>query len=317
MPTTEAEDMDVEARLTPFRLKPQFAERPWGRPNLRPWYPETGTTELVGEAWLSGPECVIDSGEHTGRTLGEIGQDFQRQLGGTLEKGEFPLLVKMLFPQEKLSVQVHPNDEQARAAGLPRGKTECWYVVEAEPGATIALGLRSGVSVEDIRAGVANGTVEDLLEMLPVAEGDMIFVDAGTVHAIGKGVVLLEVQQSSDVTYRLFDYGRGRELHLEQGLAVLNTSTEAGKVESRLMDGFGRLIEGKYFVIDRFDLQPGSAIEMSMDGTGCVVGLTGKAAVNEVLFEAGQAVIVPDGSVTLSSATGASFLRCWEPGAKT
>ena len=295
--------------LNPFRLKPVFAERIWGRTDLRPWYHDTGTTEKVGEAWLTGPQSRIIDGEYQGRTLG----DLAAQCVGSLGDGEFPLLVKILFPDDKLSVQVHPDDAQARAMGQKRGKTECWYVLDAVPGATVACGLKPGIGVEDLECGAADGTMEQMLTMLPVKAGDMVFVDAGTVHAIGPGVTLLEVQQTSDVTYRLFDYGRPRELHLEQGLAVVKTRTDAGKVHPRKMyDGlFTRLIHTKYFIVDRFPVDPGSAFEMPMDGVGCLVGLEGSLAANGTRFHAGEAVVIPVGSVTLTSAEGGVFVRCW------
>ncbi len=138
--------------------------------------------------------------------------------------------MKLLFPNDKLSVQVHPDDAQAQAMGQPRGKTECWYVLEAEPGATIALGLKTGATADVVRAAIAGGTMEDWMEWVPVSVGDMVFVDAGTVHAIGPGVVLLETQQTCDVTFRMYDYGRPRELHVEQALKVMRAKTAAGKV---------------------------------------------------------------------------------------
>ena len=299
-----------EARVSPFLLKPRFAERIWGKLDLRPWYEDTGVAEKVGEAWLTGPDCVAATGPLTGKPLGDLAKEFPGQLGN----GEFPLLVKMLFPSEKLSVQVHPNDEEARKLGLPRGKTECWYILEADPGAAVACGLKSGVSLDDVRSAITDGSLEDKLEMIPVEVGDMIFVDAGTVHAIGPGVTLLEVQQTSDVTYRLFDYGRPRELHLDDGLAVLKLKTSAGKIKPKKMDRFTRLIETEYFVVDRFEVVAGDTFEMPIDGTGCVAGLRGEAAVNDVEFSAGHAVIVAEGSVSVSSRQGATIVRCWEPG---
>jgi mannose-6-phosphate isomerase len=295
--------------LQPVKLKPKFAERVWGRTSLAPWYAETGTSEKVGEAWLTGPDCLIVGGEHDGRTLADLSQ----QCVGTLGDGEFPLLVKMLFPDEKLSVQVHPNDEEAKALGLKRGKTECWYVLEAVEGATVACGLKLGVELEHVRTAISDGTLEELLDMIPVSVGDMIFVDAGTVHAIGPGVVLLEVQQMCDVTYRLFDYGRPRELHIEAGLAVVNTRANAGKRIAKDGNGYTRLIQEKYFVVDRFEVHAGTTIEMSMDGIGCVVGVEGEAAVNAIRFGVGEAVVIAVGSVTMSSAKGAVFLRVFEP----
>jgi mannose-6-phosphate isomerase len=287
--------------FSPFRLEPSFAERIWGRTTLAPFYPSTGTQEKVGEAWLTGPQSKVVTGIFEGKTLAEV-------------HSEFPLLVKMLFPDDKLSVQVHPDDEQARALGLARGKTECWYVLQSEPGAKVACGLKAGTSVEDVRLAIAEGTLEDLMEWLEVAPGEMVFVDAGTVHAIGPGMTLLEVQQTCDVTYRLYDYGRPRELHLEQGLAVVKPKTRAGKVEPRQMEqGFTRLIETEYFIVDRFVLEPGEAIEMPMDGIGCIAGLSGSGAVNEVRFDAGQAVVIADGSVTMTSQHGCTYVRCYEP----
>ncbi len=267
--------------MTTTKVRPVFAERVWGKRDLRPWYPVHGEA-VYGEAWLTGAECLR---EDTGERL-----------------GEYPLLVKMLFPADKLSVQVHPDDAEARARGFERGKTECWYVLEAAPGATVACGLRDGVTVEGLRAAVAAGTAEECLEMVPVGVGDMVFVDAGTVHAIGPGVTLLEVQQTCDVTYRLYDYGRPRELHLEAGLGVVKVSTGAGKVAAREMDGFVRLIEERYFVVDRY--VAGSAV-----GGGCLVGLEGEWTVDGVGFGVGECVVTEGGVVEGSGV----FVRCWVP----
>jgi len=278
--------------------------------SLKPWYDETGTTEPVGEAWLTGPQCVVEEGELEGRTLASL----SGELGG-----EFPLLVKLLFPNEKLSVQVHPDDAQAQSAGETRGKTECWYVLEAEPGAAVALGLKPGSDTAKIKKAIADGTMEDLMEWVPVSVGDMLFVDAGTVHAIGPGVVLLETQQTSDVTYRLYDYGRPRELHLEQGLKVIRPKTQAGKVLPKEMDGFTRLIAQKYFVVDRFDLGEMEERRVRMDGPGCLVGIEGNLWVitpgEETELEPGKAVVVPAGTaeVMVEAEDGARFVRCVAP----
>src|ERR1019366_7099775 len=211
----------MESKVGLFRLAPWFSARPWGRTDLRPWYGSTGTTERVGKAWLTGPQSVVETGPMAGRTLAAVVAEAGERLLGKDGGVEFPLLVKLLFPDDKLSVQVHPDDAQAQAMGQPRGKTECWYVLEAAPGATIALGLRPGATPEAVRAGIANGTMEEWMQWVPVEVGDMVFVDAGTVHAIGPGVVLLETQQTSDTTFRMYDYGRPRELHVEDGLRVM------------------------------------------------------------------------------------------------
>jgi mannose-6-phosphate isomerase len=258
-----------------------------------------------------------------GRTLAQVAAGAGEALLDTGET-EFPLLVKLLFPNDKLSVQVHPDDAQAQAMGQPRGKTECWYVLEAAPGATIGLGLSRGATVESVRGAIADGTLEELMEWVPVTVGDMVFVDAGTVHAIGPGVVLLETQQTCDTTFRMYDYGRPRELHVEQALRAMKTQTAAGKVAPRAMDGAGsgfmRLIEQKYFVVDRYDVEGAGEVTVPIEGAGCLVGLTGSAAViggpeGEVELVAGKAMVLPAGCGEVIVGTGArvSFVRCWAP----
>jgi mannose-6-phosphate isomerase len=305
----------------PFRLKPFFSERVWGKPNLKPWYDDTGTDKLVGEAWLTGPQCIIATGPLAGRSLDEAALAFPDELLTPGAMAEFPLLVKMLFPDAKLSVQVHPDDAQAQAVGQHRGKTECWYVLEAEPGATVALGLKPGTTLDAVAVGAQDGSMESLLSWLPVSAGDMIFVDAGTVHAIGHGVVLLETQQTCDVTYRLYDYGRPRELHLAQGLAVTKLHTAAGKVPPVAMNGFTRLIDQRYFVVDRFDLAAG-AIASLADVTGvsgCVVCLKGSGTVvsdqGSVELGIGGAVVVPAKAtgVSVKADEALTLFRCFEP----
>src|ERR1035441_3033810 len=308
--------------LGPFRLAPWFSPRPWGRLDLRPWYVDTGTTEPVGEAWLTGPESVVETGAMAGRTLAAVAAEAGEVLLGVGGGAEFPLLVKLLFPNDKLSVQVHPDDAQAQAMGQPRGKTECWYVLEAAPGATIALGLREGATVEGGRAAVGAGTMEEWMEWVPVSVGGMVFVDAGTVHAIGPGVVLLETQQTSDITFRMYDYGRPRELHVEQALGVMKLKTAAGKVKPVAMDGFTRLIAQKYFVVDRYEVGAGREVVIPIAEAGCLVGLRGSGLVEcagaaPVELLRGQAVVVPAdcASVNVQTKYDVSFDHCFAPNA--
>ena len=228
-------------KIGPLVLKPTRSPRIWGVRSLEPWFDVKDLPEPVGEMWLTDETCVIEGGPHDGQTLRDIQPDF-------------PLLMKVLFPADKLSVQVHPNDAEAQQVGEPRGKTECWYVMSAEPGATVALGFKEAMALEDVRAAIEDGTLEDKMAHVPVKAGDMVFVDAGTVHAIEPGVIILETQEYSDITYRLFDYGRPRELHLERGLAVTKMKTQAGVVASREVDGHTELVRSEYFVVDRMDV---------------------------------------------------------------
>src|SRR5947199_2014141 len=171
-----------------MKLATRQVEKPWGRTALPPPFGDIGGRR-IGEIWFEGP-------------------------------GDLPLLAKYIFTSEKLSVQVHPDDEAARERGLRRGKSECWYIIDAEPGAVLGLGLKEEISREALRAAAHEGSIEALMDWVPVAAGDFHFVPAGTVHAIGAGIALLEFQQASDVTYRLYDYGRPRALHLDDAVAV-------------------------------------------------------------------------------------------------
>jgi mannose-6-phosphate isomerase len=273
--------------IGPVSLRPIFSERVWGVERLPKWYAQPEAGKPVGEAWLTAETCVVDAGKFAGVSLGEMTKRFPEAFAGGAG-AEFPLLVKTLFPREKLSVQVHPNDAQAGALGLGRGKTECWYVLSAEPGAELALGFREGISHDEIRAAIANGTLEEKLNYLPVKAGDMVFVDAGTVHSIGPGMVILETQEYSDITYRLYDFGRPRELHVDAGLAVTRTSSSAGLVEPVAMDGFTRMVASDYFVVDRF----------VAEDVGVPLGLSGKMQMLFALSE-GASVEGAAGSVRL------------------
>lgn len=171
------------------RLRARPVERVWGRRALPAGFPRPPGDEPIGEIWFEPPD-------------------------------DAELLVKYLFTSERLSIQVHPDDAAARASGFERGKDEAWYVIDAEPGAAIGLGLTREVSREELRRAALDGSIENLLDWRPVTPGDLLYSPAGTIHAIGGGIALIEVQQNADITYRLYDYGRPRELHLDEGLTV-------------------------------------------------------------------------------------------------
>lgn len=179
------------------RFEPALHNRVWGVRDLRPWINRHGLASPVGEAWYQCPGL--------------------------------PLL-KWIFTTERLSVQVHPDDSYAMAHHNSPGKTEAWYVVHAEPGATLGLGLRQELTAEAARAAAADGSIENLLNWVPVTPGDSVFIPAGAIHAIGGGLVIAEIQQDSDITYRLYDYGRGRELHLDRGLEVADLRPWTGEI---------------------------------------------------------------------------------------
>jgi mannose-6-phosphate isomerase len=233
----------------------------WGSRDLRPWYnvvAESG--DPVGEAWLSGDECVASSGAHAGETLGLLFAEYPESLlGRSAPSSGSPLLIKVLFAKEKLSVQVHPDDAMARKYGDPRGKTECWYALEAEPGAQVACGLKPGTTLDEVKTGIETGTLESNLNLVDVLQGDAIFVDAGTVHAIWPGSILLETQQNCDLTYRLYDYGRGRELHIARSLEAIHLKTRAGKLPAKALADRSILIDSDYFRVERISVAGGRA----------------------------------------------------------
>jgi mannose-6-phosphate isomerase len=241
---------------TPFRIEPLFANRVWGYTDLRPWYDRVAQGQPIGEVWLTGDDCLIATGPHAGKTLGSLfHQAPDALLGPGVPSPDSPLLIKTLFAREKLSVQVHPDDKLAQKYGQPRGKTECWYALAAEPGAVVACGLKPGVTLAEIESGIRDHTLEDSLNLIPMTAGDMVLVDAGTVHAIWPGSVILETQQNCDLTYRLYDYGRPRELHIVKGLEAVRLHTRAGKIPPQHFPDRTVLLDVEYFRVERIPVQ--------------------------------------------------------------
>ncbi len=228
------------------QLQPERHYRIWGSTRLEPWFPNT--SEKIGEVWFSEPESLV--------------------------------LVKFLFATENLSVQVHPNDALAQQKGHPRGKTEMWHILRTEPGAKIALGFNTPVTANQVREAALDGSIMGLLRWIPVHPGETWFIPAGAVHAIGAGVTVCEVQQNSDLTYRLFDYGRGRELHLEDSLLAANLSFSPGspRIEAGLQ------VDCPYFQVNRIDV----ATEPTSNLASLIIALSGSGKVGSESFRQGQ-----------------------------
>lgn len=284
--------------LYPFLLLPIFDERPWGVRDLRPIYTKI-VKEPIGESWLTWGESCIANGPFAGRKLGEIAQEYRREFVGSaaVYEDRFPLLVKFLFPAEKLSVQVHPDDAGAQRVGQPYGKTECWYVLQAKPGAQVALGLKPGTTLEEFETSIRENRAEKLLNWINVSAGDMLYVAAGTVHTIGGGMILVETQQSSDITYRLYDYGRGRELHIKNGIAAIKLDSKAGKVISGGTDP-SVLVLSPFFQVQKMKLREPLRASVSRESPHIVVAIDGAgiiecAGMEPVSFAKGEAVVVP------------------------
>ncbi len=316
-------------------MLPTFDPRPWGTYDLSPIYPNRKFEEKIGEAWLTGDDCKIANGPLTGQTLAQVSEKYQRQLVGDAARDahRFPLLLKFLFPHEKLSVQVHPDDEQALRVGEPWGKTECWYVAHAKPGAQIALGLKAGATTAQLEQAIHEKRAEGLLNWLNVYTGDMIYVCGGTVHTLGPGSVIVETQQQSDTTYRLYDYGRPRELHLKDGLAAVKLKVASGKVVRpaptqipRSKNREASLVAAPYFVVDMFEMkdpqqlstQEGSgksSVQILVAVEGC--GVVEAAGAEPVTLAKGDAVVVPASleKFTVRPQWTLEFLKARVPGA--
>ena len=315
-------------------MSPAFDPRPWGTQDLSPIYPNHKFNEKIGESWLSGDDCKVANGPLSGKSLAQLSKHYQRELVGDAARDpkRFPLLLKFLFPHEKLSVQVHPDDAQALRVGQPWGKTECWYVAHAKPGAQIGLGLKPGVTVAQLEQAIHENRAEEVLNWLNVFTGDMIYVAGGTVHTLGPGSIIVETQQQSDTTYRLYDYGRPRELHLKDGMAAVKEQVRSGKVLRPVPRQMGRnrdeaLIRAPYFVVDMFDAKDQfelathddsgkSSVQILVAVEGC--GVIEASGMETVTLAKGDAVVVPAsvGKFSVRPQWSVEFLRAYVPGEK-
>jgi mannose-6-phosphate isomerase len=322
------------AKLYPFLMLQAFDPRPWGTLDLSPIYPNHKFEQKIGEAWLSGDDCKVANGALTGQTLAQLCMEYQGALVGDAARDakRFPLLLKFLFPHEKLSVQVHPDDAQALRVGQPWGKTECWYIAHAKPGAQIALGLKPGVSTQQLEEAIHLKRAEEVLNWINIYAGDMIYVAGGTVHTVGPGSVVVETQQQSDTTYRLYDYGRPRELHLKDGLAAVKEKVNSGKVvraaPEQVQGSKNRhapLVAAPYFVVDMFEakepLQLATSNDAGKNSVQILVAVEGCGVIEApgaepVTFAKGDAVVVPASleSFGVRPQWAVEFLRAYVPG---
>ena len=323
--------------LCPARLEPIFSPRPWGALSLAPLFPQRSRlTEPIGEAWMTGNESAFANGPYAGRNLGEAWREMPVEWRGTSvsSRGVFPILTKFIFAEEKLSVQVHPDDEyaaryEASAGGV--GKTEMWYALHARPGAEVLAGLRPGVTREKLQRAIADGTAEDCLEHVPLSAGEAIFIPARTAHTIGAGLVLCEIQQHSDLTYRVFDYnrrdahGRARELHIDKALAVMRLGAQTcEKLEpfhiqhANAQEDF--FIACRYFATDKWAFDRPITRSTSSERFELLIVLEGAGEIvwsnNKTDYGPAQAWLLPAalGTYGLNPASYTSLLRTYVPG---
>lgn len=253
----------------------EIMPKPWGSTELLPWSPANDAGVPIGELW------------------------FQRR---TPDAPEPALLLKLLFTQEVLSIQVHPGDDDAKAMGLPHGKSEAWYVLSAAADAMVGVGLKSVLTPTQLRAAIANGSIADLVAWRKAVKGDVIVVPAGTIHAIGPGLVLAEIQQRSDTTFRLFDHGRARELHVEQGVSVADAGpAERQAPAQRLSDVRSVLAVNPHFILERLDLPAGSTWELEATHESWLAAIAGNAAIGELEVGIGQGCFIEDETVRVAA----------------
>lgn len=262
-----------------LRLEPSFRGKIWGATALSPWFPDS--TEKIGEVWFS-------------------------------RESEIPLLLKFIFTTQRLSIQVHPDDDYGGRMENSAGKTEMWHILRAEAGAAIALGFREPLTPERVREASLSGEIEHLLNWVQVKPGDTYFVRAGMVHAIGAGIALAEIQQFSDVTYRLYDYGRPRELHLDRAMDVARMTPHPGSAEPLPMtDGVERLVACPYFITDRIAVDGSMTVKTAAPKSEFWIVTHGAGSIDSQPFRAGEVWMVPAGTYQLDG--DAHLLRTYAP----
>ncbi|HSD84695.1 MAG TPA: class I mannose-6-phosphate isomerase [Anaerolineae bacterium] len=247
--------------------------KPWGVADLRPWNNAGDGAKTIGEIWYERSDSTAIS----------------------------PLLLlKILFTNQPLSIQVHPADTYAQSIGLPNGKTEAWYVLSAAPDAKVALGLKRRVSPKQLRRAIDDGSIPDLVAWQAAHTGDTIYVAAGAIHAIGAGLVIAEIQQRSDATFRLFDYGRGRELDIENAIAAATAGPADFRVKpTRLTDTRTLLVSNSHFTFERIDLPPNSAWSLEAIHETWLLVVRGSAHASSFDLTTGDAVFAQSDHVNI------------------
>src|SRR5712692_6670652 len=321
---------------TPTRIEPIFSPRIWGARSLAPLFPEKSNLgEPLGEAWLTGVDCKIASGPFAGKTLGEAWAEMPVEWRGTslASTKDFPLLVKFIFPTDKLSIQVHPNDSYAsvhekKAGGF--GKTEMWHAVSAEAGAHVLIGLVPKADEKKFLEALGNNTIENLFVHWRVQPGDTFFVPAGTPHTIGPGMVLCEIQEYSDLTYRVYDYGRvdvngiPRELHIKKALDVIQFGRPIGAKTSRIrlrVDGtdVSLIAACSHFATERWKIVVETNVRTNAEHFELLVILTGNGnltwGTGSTKCQSGECWLIPAcmGKLALAPGNPLKILRTYVP----
>lgn len=307
-------------KLYPMKCVPIFKPRIWGGQTLKTVFGKAlPAGEEIGESWeladLPNDKTVIANGPFQGRKLVEIVQEYPELITGARDfPSPFPLLIKLLDAQDVLSVQVHPDPETCRRMGRGEPKTECWYIIDAQPGAVIYKGMKEKVTREQFARAIEDGTTADLLAKIPVEPGQCHFLPAGTAHAIGGGLLIAEIQTPSDTTYRVYDWdrvdhaGQPRQLHIQEALESIHFDVTADQLP---VGTTGRLVDCEYFKVDKGHRSKGNQLLLARGQMRTLVVLSGggtiqAAQMDSVDFTAGDCLVVPaayDGAATFSADT--------------
>ena len=313
-----------------IKFRPILKQVLWGGNKIIPFKQLNVEMDQVGESWeVSGVkdnESIVANGQYEGMKLNDLVALLKGDLVGkeNYERfgNEFPLLIKFIDASKQLSIQVHPNDEQAKAKGLKRGKTEMWYVMESAPDATLLSGLKRAITPEEYKAMVENDTITDALCEYRVGEGDVFYLPAGRIHSIGAGTFLAEIQETSDVTYRIYDFkrkdkdGNYRQLHTEAAAECIDYSVENDyrtKYEARKNEGV-ELAQCTHFTTSVYDLDEPMLLDYSeLDSFVVLIALSGECTLStgdaETQLRAGETVLLPATTQTLSVSGTVKFLE--------
>lgn len=319
--------------MKPLKFNALLKSTIWGGEKIIPFKNLGSKQENVGESWeisgVPGNETLVSEGEHEGKSLNELVTEMKEKLVGADNYkrfgNEFPLLIKFIDARQDLSIQVHPTDETAKKQGKERGKTEMWYLMDSDKDATLLCGLKKEITPEEYAAMVANDTIVDAIARYNVKEGDCFFLPAGRIHAIGTGCFLAEIQQTSDVTYRIYDFkrkdkdGNYRQLHTKEAAECINYNVESDyRTEYLPVKNQGvTLVQCPYFNTAVYDLEEPMTLDYSeLDSFVILIGLKGKATLtddegNETTLQAGESILVPATTKELKVNGAIKFLETY------
>ncbi|MCM1364127.1 MAG: mannose-6-phosphate isomerase, class I [Faecalibacterium sp.] len=302
--------------MKPLKITPAVKDYIWGGTRLSKEFDIVSFTDKQAEAWVlschDDGENIIQGGKYNGRTLKDVleneGKDY---LGTNCDKFDFfPILIKLIDAKDDLSVQVHPSDEYALEHENQYGKTEAWYIIDCDEGAEIIYGLSRDMTKQELKDSIENGTLLDNVNRVKVKKGDLFFIESGTIHAICKGILLAEVQQNSNVTYRVYDYGRlqngkPRELHIDKAVDVINLKQMpcSGKPQGETVehDGYKStlLTSCNLFTVTRLDIEEKATVTADETSFVSLVALEGNGVINYgdncITLYKGESVFIPAG----------------------